>query len=161
MLERSEFGQFSPSIERSKELTQEYLKEILYYDPETGLWFWFKEVRNSGRLAGSKDHGYVSILINSKKRYLAHRLAFLYMLGRWPEKEVDHKDNVKNNNAWDNLRECTSRQNMANRPASKRNKLGVKGVSYHKNNKYYQVHISLGCYKTLEEASILLGSLPP
>ena len=103
-----------------------------------------------GKDAGTKSKGYVYIVIN-KKKYLAHRLAFFYMTGSFPEKEVDHKDGNKDNNAWNNLREATPRQNMANRLASKRSKTGVKGVSFNQSGGY-QVHISLGCYKTLEEA---------
>ncbi len=154
MQERSNLGQFSPPLRPEGRLTEEYLKYLLRYDPETGLWFWVNHYHPKyiGRQAGTTNKHYVYMVID-KKRYLAHRLAFLYMTGKIPKLEIDHKDGVKNNNSWSNLREATPKQNMANRLATKRSKTGVKGVSYNKGN--YQVNISLGCYKTLEEAKLV------
>ena len=150
---RSEAGTFSTPYSEGWSLTQEYLKSILEYNPETGLFTWLVNYhsRMIGKEAGTGSKGYKYIVIN-KKKYLAHRLAFLYMLGYIPDKEIDHKDGIKDNNAWLNLREATPRQNMANRVATKRSKTGVKGVSFHEKSGVYQVHISLGCYDTLEEA---------
>ena len=54
------------------------------------------------------------------------------MTGKWPDKEVDHRDLDKSNNRWHNLRETTHSQNMANCRAYKTNKSGVKGVSWNK-----------------------------
>jgi HNH endonuclease/AP2 domain len=149
--ELSDISKGFPPIERLEGLTQEYLKEILHYEPETGLWFWFRD--NSGKLAGQIHNGYVLITIDGVK-YLAHRLAFLYMTGKWPENDVDHKDNIRNNNEWSNLRDCTHSQNMHNKPISKRNSSGAKGVSYSKVTKKYRATIALGTFNTLEEARV-------
>lgn len=151
--ERSKSGKFSPLEKQEGKITQDYLKTIVSYDPATGIFTWLINYhdRMKGKPAGTNNKGYKYLKINSQT-YLAHRLAFLYMTGKLPELSVDHKDGIKNNNAWDNLREATAKQNMHNRSATKRSKLGVKGVSFHKSRGVYQVQMSLGCYKTLEEA---------
>src|ERR1700761_4942392 len=113
------------------DLTVEYLKTLLVYDPSTGL-FTNKVQRGIrgpiGAIAGSYDKdGYVVIQINAKK-YRAGRLAWLYMTGRWP-REVDHKDRDRANDAWLNLRECTRSENNAHseRPLGES---GLRGVRF-------------------------------
>ncbi len=106
-------------------LTQERLRELLSYDPETGAW----RCRPTGRVVGYADHGYLRIIIDGRK-YYAHRLAFLYMTGELPPQGVDHKDTDGLNNKWNNLRLATKSQNGANRSHQKTNRCGVKGVSF-------------------------------
>lgn len=100
------------------DLTQEYLKQIIKYDPDTGLIYWarYRNWRTPlGKAAGSPDKdGYTKLRINHKA-YLAHRLAFLYMTGAWPKNQVDHINLDKGDNRWANLREATAAQNAANR----------------------------------------------
>lgn len=97
-------------------LTQERLKEVLEYDPASGNWRW--KVRTSwrveteGRAGTINSHGYVAIKVD-RKLYRAHRLAWLYMTGQWPN-EIDHKDRNKANCAWANLRSVTHAENMMN-----------------------------------------------
>ena len=114
-------------------LTQEYLKSILHYDPETGIFTWLKCSRkgNSGKIAGNKSNGYNRIRIN-KKLYRAHRLAFLYCFGCIP-KYIDHINRDTTDNRISNLRGCTQSQNMANTPTKGNNTSGFRGVSWHKN----------------------------
>jgi hypothetical protein len=114
----------------------------------------------SGRVAGGINHeGYVRMRVDGRK-YLAHRLAWLYMTGNWPVGEIDHIDRNRSNNKFSNLREASDAQNRANSKAS--NSLGVKGVYFTKNNKARpyaasitvgKAHKHLGYYNTIDDAS--------
>lgn len=121
-------------------LTQETLKGILHYNPDTGLFTWLVDSGNNklkGTIAGTKRlDGYVQIRYKSKF-YLAHRLAVLYMEGVIPE-YVDHKDHVRDNNRWNNLRQCTASQNSMNISITSSNTSGFKGVSFHKEKRKWR-----------------------
>lgn len=110
---------------------QERLKELLTYDPETGL-FTRNEDRGgyrAGSIAGAKhSEGYVAICVD-KSPQLAHRLAWLYMTGGWPI-EVDHINGVRSDNRWHNLREVNRTLNNANSRMKSNNKSGYKGVCW-------------------------------
>jgi hypothetical protein len=120
-------------------LTQERLKELLHYDPDTGNFTWL--VTNSPRaLKGSKagyidSNGYNSIRINTRL-YNAARLAWLYVEGYFPENDVGYINRVKHDCRWANLRHsmryCTSRNNKMN----KNNTSGITGVTS-KNGKWW------------------------
>lgn len=60
--------------------------------------------------------------------YLAHRLAFIWMLGKAPNL-VDHKNKIKTDNSWLNLRASTHALNAQNTGARCNNILGIKGIS--------------------------------
>jgi hypothetical protein len=75
---------------KQSKLTHEYLKSILRYDPEKGIWVWLKRTRPQaskikiGGIAGTlHQDGYRFISINGSQ-YKSSRLAFFYMTGRWP-----------------------------------------------------------------------------
>jgi len=76
-------------------------------------------------------NGYISIGVDGT-RYLAHRLAWLWMTGRWPQKYVDHKNFTVSDNRWINLREANDMQNSRHRRVRFDNRSGVKGVGFHK-----------------------------
>lgn len=113
-------------------ITQEWLREVLNYDQETGLFEWRRQLSYRapvGSRAGSvKPSGYVHIEI-VRRRYVAHHLAWLYVTGEWPTEMVDHWDGNKSNNAWKNLRQASRIQNAANSKLHKDNLLRLKGVS--------------------------------
>jgi hypothetical protein len=98
-------------------LNQKTLKKYLNYDPETGV---FKRKINSGKAkigdvaGGINGSGYICIRINSVK-YRAHRLAWLYVHGKFPDNQIDHINRVKNDNRIDNLRDVTQSVNARNR----------------------------------------------
>lgn len=143
-------------------ITQEYLKSILNYDPETGI-FTNKVFRAphgvKGASTGSKDtYGHLQIKIKGKL-YRAHRLAWLYVYGSHPEGEIDHKNRIKDDNRIINLRECDARDNRRNTEVRKRNRLGVKGVDLRGRRYRAQIDtgkkkIHLGLFNTLEEAKL-------
>lgn len=111
--------------------------EVLAYDPETGIFVWRESNRGLlGQVAGAiTNEGYRRIMIDGV-RYVAHRLAWLYAHGFWPQGALDHRDRQRDNNAIRNLRLATGSQNAANRKAHTTNKLGVKGVRLHECGKY-------------------------
>ena len=122
------------------ELTQERLKELLHYDSDSGVFTWRvsrRGVKHVGVVAGcvhtNKNTGYRHIFIRvDRLLYKAHRLACLYMTGRWPESEIDHEDHDATNNRWNNLSEATHSQNQKNMSKPSDNTSGVVGVSWHK-----------------------------
>jgi HNH endonuclease/AP2 domain len=99
-------------------ITHTELLEILFYGPDTGCLIWLKASSNTipGTKAGWLDqtNGYFHIQIKGKK-YSQHRVVWFYMTGKWPKNQIDHKDRVRTNNRWDNLREATNSQNGVNK----------------------------------------------
>jgi hypothetical protein len=97
-------------------LTAERLRELLHYDPETGVFTWLRSGHGVriGDVAGFKDwEGYRVIKI-AGHRYRAHRLAWLYVHGQWPKADLDHINCDKADNRFCNLRDCSCAQNQAN-----------------------------------------------
>lgn len=98
-------------------LTHASLLQHLHYDPATGIFT--RKVRTSqntriGDVAGYINRaGYIIVGLFGRS-YLAHRLAWFYMHGQWPARNLDHRDRSRLNNRIDNLRECNQAQNMAN-----------------------------------------------
>ena len=148
-------------------LSQEQLKAKLKYDPLTGLFTVHSAIGSrgrkiGGRLAGgvNKVNGYVEIWVNGKS-YTGHRLAFLYMTGKFPDSGVDHFDLIRSNNKWENLRVASQLQNTWNMPVQKSNTSGFKGVSKRKDTgkwtariKHNNSYVSLGCFDRIEDAAI-------
>jgi hypothetical protein len=93
------------------------LKRILTYCPNTGIFIWNISFRGytANRVAGcvSKHTGYRYICYKGKN-YLAHRLAWLWMTGQWPENLIDHINKKTDDNSWDNLRLGTKQKNAQN-----------------------------------------------
>jgi hypothetical protein len=126
-------------------ITQCELKQLLHYDINTGIFTWKVSRGNQlaiGSIAGGKnDDGYVKIRIG-KKKYAAHRLAWLYVMGIWPADQLDHRDGNRSNNAFSNLRECTNAQNCENKKVRSDNPSGYPGVTWCKSNKKWKVSIT-------------------
>lgn len=130
-------------------LTADRLREALAYDPETGIFTWkVKAAKNTviGSTAGCTcpKTGYILIRLD-KVLYQAHRLAWLYMTGEHPDVQIDHKDTVRNNNSWANLRLATSAENKQNqrRPGA-RNTSGMLGVYVDRTRGKYAAKIGVG-----------------
>lgn len=122
-------GKFRESIDL---VGQDSLKERLEYDPETGIFNWLIPPPRSavGDIAGRPNtNGYLEVWLLSK-RYLLHRLAFLYMDGDHPASEIDHIDGCRTNNAWSNLRRVSSAENSRNKKIFSNNRSGASGVHY-------------------------------
>lgn len=128
------------------ELTQERLKFLLTYDPESGeLRRNVKVNRNTvvGSLVGSMSStGYVQLMVDGRK-YTRGRIAFFYMHGRWPV-EVDHINTVRHDDRWCNIREASRGENGRNRKTPSHNKSGVHGVSWCKRNSKWLAQVKSG-----------------
>ena len=121
------------------------LKELLKYDCETGDFTWKKRLGGRmriGAVAGTQNgNGYTQIMIN-RQVYRAHRLAWLYMTGKWPENDIDHINHDRTDNRWVNLREVTRTENLKNSSLRKRNTSGVCGVHWYEGRDKWQSYIA-------------------
>ena len=124
-------------------LTQDTLKEILSYDPLTGIFKWNKSGRGRrlNLVAGTKtNHDYISITVLGV-RYYSHRLAHMYMTGVMPD-IVDHDDQNGLNNIWTNLNNGTSSDNAKNTSMRPSNKSGTNGVHWCEKDKAWVATIT-------------------
>lgn len=129
-------------------LTKERLQELLIYNTVTGIFTWKVNRRGTakaGTVAGRPNNkGYIDISIDGK-RYKAHRLAWLYITGSWPENQIDHINRIRDDNRLANLRDVTQSENLRNCGVSKSTASGIKNVYKSgngwwsaKHNKYYK-----------------------
>lgn len=119
-------------MKNTPKLTAERLREVLHYDPETGVFTWKSSPRPgwAGKVAGSPNSdGYLQIKIGGVL-HKSHRLAWLYAYGVWPEGEVDHKNRAKADNRLSNLRSASHALNMQNTPTYASSTSGHKGVTW-------------------------------
>lgn len=151
----------------NQELTLEFLKSIIDYDPATGSATWKKRTAyeftsieaciawnesSAGKPIGTiftnqRGHKYVSVTILGKS-YRLSRLIFFYITGRWPTGDIMHKDRVGTNNAWTNLKEVTRAENMKNVAMTSRNTSGHVGVSWNRHKKKWHASVMVN-YKTI------------
>ena len=144
-------------------ITQERLKSLLAYDPDTG--HLSNLVRRNTRAApgahaGSlTTDGYIAIAIEGKK-YQAHRLIWLYMTGAWPDEEIDHINRNRADNKWCNLRQASRLENSWNTNGHSKSKSGLKGVAYVARSGRWQVQMRvrgqthyIGIYDSVETAA--------
>lgn len=128
-------------------ITQDELKELLHYDPDTGIFKWLiprANKINTGNIAGGINRqGYIRLSIN-KSEYKAHRLAWLYMTGEMPKDFIDHINGIKTDNRWCNLREATNTENNRNTGLLPTNTSGYKGISLNKKTKKWIAQASIG-----------------
>lgn len=103
--------------------------------------------------------GYVIITLNDRG-YQAHRLAWFYVHGRWPEHQIDHINGRKADNRIENLRDVPQTINMQNqRKCYRNNRVGLAGVYWHRRQHrfYSQIRVNkklhfLGYFDVAKEA---------
>ena len=134
---------------RQAALTHEILKERLKYDKDTGLFEW-KHQHKRGRKEGSvgfEENGYHIIALHINKRthkYLAHRLAWFYVYGEYPDKDIDHINHDRMDNRISNLRLVSNSENSKNQKLRDSNKSGHSGVYYDKSRDKWCARIMNG-----------------
>lgn len=139
-------------------MTQDELKALVVYDPETGSItsrVQRQQVKKGQRLGWLTQHGYWGLTLR-RRRFYGHQVAYLYVHGFIP-KEIDHINRDKADNRISNLRPVTRSQNNMNRP-DKPGRSGRPGVW--KNNSGWCAFIRaggkrvyLGNFPTVELAS--------
>lgn len=146
----------------TRSLTQERLKYLLNYDPETGVFTWNVNRTagvKAGDIAGSTGPEGYRIINVYGQAYRGHRVAWFYMTGEWPPQVIDHINKNPSDNRFENLRLASIAQNGMNRKRDIRNASGVTGVTWCKTSRKWRADIGengkilrLGRFQTLEEA---------
>lgn len=148
------------------DLTAEQLRELLNYDPETGIFTW--RLVAKGRAVGSRagtvhTAGYIQICVGPRTdrlRIYAHRLAWLFTHGIWPSEDIDHINHDKSDNRIANLRELSRSLNQQNQiHGHKGSMTGLLGVVFNKKNGKFlaRIHVNgrskqVGTFESPEEA---------
>lgn len=143
-------------------ITADQLRTLVRYDRETGKFYWLVGGKSfkAGDEAGHRNKANPYVRIGFKgKSYYAQILAWLYVTGQWPEREIDHKDTHHHDNSWDNLRLATHTQNAYNKHKAARNRSGYKGVIKFRNRFTAKITvektiIQLGLFDTARDAAL-------
>jgi len=153
------FGFYDKMVKIKREkLTQEIVRELIDYFPETGAciwkerdvkWFanpqvqksWNKRCAGKPALMAKSGIGYLCGTIFNKKMYV-HRLAWFWMTGEWPD-QIDHINGIRDDNRWKNLRNVSILVNHKNQKARTNNTSGYKGVWFHKQLEKWAAEITI------------------
>lgn len=134
-------------IENREDLTQDILESVLSYNKDSGDFVWKKSVSQScrkgskaGTVSDGKGTNYITISI-SRNFFYAHRLAWLYVTGEWPENQIDHINGNGMDNRWVNLRLANFTENACNVGLRKNNTSGYKNVTWDKTCNKWLVQI--------------------
>jgi hypothetical protein len=151
-------------MNKDKLISQEYLKSIFKYEPETGNLVRIKYLSPNakvGNIAGClcKKTGYIIVSVKDKT-YPLHRIVWMYLYGKFPKEQIDHINCNRSDNRLINLREATNQENQRNKKLRSDNKSGYIGVSWFNRDSKWKADIRidgktkhLGYYDTPEEAS--------
>jgi len=168
------------AMAKGHNITAEFVRAILDYDPETGVLTWKRRGPDSfvsgnrqsaehkcnawnakfeGRICGCVNSiGYWQVTIHNK-HYLGHRIAWLWIEGSWPKDEIDHADMNSVNNRWSNLREATRAENGWNKKKKGGSGSALKGACFDRARSLWTARgrregktICLGRFKTEREA---------
>lgn len=127
----------------NNQLTPEFIRSVLNYDPLTGIMTWAQTLSNrspKGSVVSYESDGRPTVRICGKL-YRVSRVAWVIMKGEWPEHEIDHRDTDCANNKWSNLRAATRHENARNKKRTSRNTSGFKGVYWYERCKKWRAKI--------------------
>lgn len=139
------------------ELTQEEVRRAFNYNEDTGVLVW-ASIEGSPNKRSGKEAGWINSSGYRKveykgKEYSVAQLIYMYMSGPISHGlEVDHIDQDRLNNKWDNLRLVTRRDNTQNRAVSKGNVDRVSNKGYRARIWWDRKTVHLGCYPTPKQA---------
>jgi len=147
--------------EKQKLLNQQIVMSLLSYDKDTGTFIWIIKGRynhRTGCVAGYLNTDGYQYIKYKDKNFKAHRLAWLYVYGEWPNGHIDHVNGTRNDNRISNLRVVSYRENNLNQKMHREGRLP--GCFYEKRWKRWQSniqlngqHLYLGLFDTEQEAS--------
>jgi len=147
------------------------LKRRLSYDPASGELRWLP--RDRSEFGHKRDYEAWRARYENKRAFTAktasgyhvgrfdgvniyaHRVAWVFHSGDWPDGEIDHINGDRTDNRIANLRAVTTALNAKNKRMDARNSSGVTGVYWHKSAKRWAVSIgnkSLGCFVEFQDA---------
>lgn len=143
-------------------IDQETVKKLFHYDAQSGMLLWRngngRNVKPWQQANSLNSNGYYAVKINGIN-YSVHRIIWLYVNGKFPNGDIDHKNRIRNDNRLCNLRDVSRTDNAQNISLPRHNKSGHIGVSWFKKHKAWTVYIKvnkknkwLGCYKNLNDA---------
>lgn len=148
----------SNEIVRPPQYVLDYLNEYFEYEPDTGKIWRFFPTPQSYRLVEDTNSEFYGRVYLKNKEYRAHHICWFLYYGRWPIKEIDHKNRIRDDNRIDNLREVTDAEQTAN--LTTQSKYG-RCIWYKKRLNKYEVcirknydRIYVGVYNTPREAEI-------
>jgi hypothetical protein len=155
-------------------LTYAEVSKLLKYDASTGSLTWAARpesmfssaracnawnARYAGKVAMSLGYYGYRVVSIRKNRYMAHRIVWLLETGAWPSGEIDHIDQNRSNNCFQNLRDVPRSVNMKNKKRQTNNSSGLSGVSWMRANSKWAAYLNnngkrkhLGLFSTKEEA---------
>lgn len=139
------------------------IRQLLSYDPETGELTWLERrdqvfgTAHSLKIFNTKFAGrkaFTCVALNGRRQgiilgrpYLAHRVIWALVHGKWPSGEIDHIDGNPLNNRISNLRDVSRATNSKNRKKYSTSTSGVPGVSFHRKTGKWQAGICDGSQK--------------
>lgn len=157
------------AVKYRTDLTAEFVRRVLDYDPQTGELKWrarpeYPQKWNSkwaGKVAGTTaPQGYRYIQVFGRSAYPAHRLAWLHFYGEWPEHEIDHANGVRDDNRIGNLRCADDSENGSNKAMMRNNRSGFPGVHFDRQRgkwratiQMHRVRHDVGFFSTAEQAA--------
>jgi len=145
-------------------LSPQAVREVLDYDPATGVMVWRAGTKFAGKQAGCRQCGrrgkFYHVIVIGKKLFLRSRLAFAWMTGRWPEQVMDHISGNSLDDRWENLREASIAENVRNIGSKAKASDLPMGVRLNTSSGSYSARIQvagatiyLGAFPTPDEAS--------
>lgn len=138
-----------------RDLSAFSLRTILDFNPSTGI---FKRLRKNQPCGKLATNGYRQIYVSGQLR-MAHRLAWLHVYGEWPDGQVDHINQNKDDNRIENLRVVSNKENQENVRGYSHNTSGRRGVRWRESRgiwiaeiKHHKRQLHLGVYDNIVDA---------